>query len=40
MALRISGVNSGLDTDSIVPSRISIKKHRPSFPGNRMPGKK
>ena len=47
MAIRLSGMNSGLDTDAIVKALVSgyttkkrknMKKHRQSLAGSRNPG--
>ena len=47
MAMRVSGINSGLDTDSIVQELVSAyntktekyQNNRQSFPGNRKFGR-
>lgn len=46
MAIRLSGMNSGLDTDAIVKALVSgyttkkekYEKHRQSLAGSRNPG--
>ncbi len=48
MPIRITGLNSGLDTEAIISALVSsynyktnkYKKRRPSFPGSRMPGRR
>ena len=48
MPIRITGLNSGLDTEAIISALVSsynyktnkYKKHRPSFPGSRMRGRR
>ena len=47
MPIRITGMNSGLDTEALISELVSAyrmktqkyTKHRPSFPGNRMHGR-
>ena len=44
MPIRITGLTSGLDTESIISALVSSynyktnKKHRQNYPGNRMRG--
>lgn len=46
MPIRITGLTSGLDTESIISALVSsynyktnkYKKHRQNYPGNRMRG--